>query len=254
VSEEQAPPPVETLDLDRVEVETQTPALACSGCQRAIENNYYEVNSKVLCPPCHGAVMAHFTGPVGGKRLLRAALRGFLASLVGSVAWYAVTAITGYQLGLLAVIVGVFVGVAVKKGAEGRGGWQVQAIAIFFTYASICGSFMPAVWTGIKDSAKKHEAKDAAKPPAPSENAAAPAPEATPPKKDISAPKAAAALLFAVLVMFAIACMAPFLAGGSNIMGIIIIGIALWEAWKINKRAPLKVSGPFRVGAAQSAV
>jgi hypothetical protein len=38
----------------------------------------------------------------------------------------------------------------------------------------------------------------------------------------------------------------PFTSG--NIMGLIIIGIGLYEAWKINRLIPL--SGPFRLGAA----
>jgi hypothetical protein len=48
-------------------------------------------------------------------------------------------------------------------------------------------------------------------------------------------------------IIFGIAFAAPFLSGVSNIMGIIIIGIALYEAWKLNKR--VAVTGPFRFGA-----
>jgi hypothetical protein len=40
----------------------------------------------------------------------------------------------------------------------------------------------------------------------------------------------------------------PFTSGSGNIMGIIIIGIGLYEAWKINRLIPL--SGPFRFGPA----
>jgi hypothetical protein len=32
-------------------------------------------------------------------------------------------------------------------------------------------------------------------------------------------------------------------------MGILIIGIGLYEAWKMNRRTPLEIAGPFRVGA-----
>jgi len=42
-----------------------------------------------------------------------------------------------------------------------------------------------------------------------------------------------------------LALAAPFLAGASNIMGIIIIGIGLYEAWKFNKR--VIVNGPFKL-------
>ena len=51
-------------------------------------------------------------------------------------------------------------------------------------------------------------------------------------------------------VILAIAFAAPFLGGFPNIMGIVIIGIALYEAWKMNKKVPLEITGPHRVGAA----
>ena len=41
------------------------------------------------------------------------------------------------------------------------------------------------------------------------------------------------------------AFIAPFFGG---IMGIVILGIALYEAWKINTRATLEITGPHPVG------
>jgi hypothetical protein len=41
----------------------------------------------------------------------------------------------------------------------------------------------------------------------------------------------------------------PFLAGFENIIGLVIIAIGLYEAWKLNKRAELNVAGPFKVAA-----
>jgi hypothetical protein len=66
----------------------------------------------------------------------------------------------------------------------------------------------------------------------------------------VSAP---VAMAVAVVVIFAIACAAPFLAGFQNIMGIIIIGIGLYEAWKLNRRATLTISGPHVLAAAPAA-
>jgi hypothetical protein len=51
-------------------------------------------------------------------------------------------------------------------------------------------------------------------------------------------------LVFAVLVLLAIACVAPFFAGFENIIGIVIIGIGLYEAWKLNRRSTLTITGP----------
>lgn len=39
----------------------------------------------------------------------------------------------------------------------------------------------------------------------------------------------------------------PFLMGFQNLIGLLIIGIALFEAWKLNVRSELSVSGPHRV-------
>ena len=43
---------------------------------------------------------------------------------------------------------------------------------------------------------------------------------------------------------------APFLGGFENIIGIIIIGIGLYEAWKLNRRVELTISGPHALASA----
>jgi hypothetical protein len=53
------------------------------------------------------------------------------------------------------------------------------------------------------------------------------------------------ALAFAVLIAFLY--LAPILAGFENIIGMLIIGFALYEAWKINKRVKVEITGPFQV-------
>jgi hypothetical protein len=52
-------------------------------------------------------------------------------------------------------------------------------------------------------------------------------------------------LFLLLVVMFAVACIAPIQAGFANFMGWIIIGIALYEAWKLNRRVALVTTGPF---------
>ena len=52
--------------------------------------------------------------------------------------------------------------------------------------------------------------------------------------------------IFVVVVAFA----APFLAGFENILGILIIGFGLWQAWQLNRKRPFEVAGPFQVAAA----
>jgi len=49
------------------------------------------------------------------------------------------------------------------------------------------------------------------------------------------------------LAIFAIAAAASFLAGASNIIGLAIIAFGLWEAWKVNRRMDVEITGPFSV-------
>ena len=51
-----------------------------------------------------------------------------------------------------------------------------------------------------------------------------------------------------------LACAAPFLAGVQNVIGIVIIGIGLYEAWKLNRRVPFEITGPHPVATAAATV
>lgn len=51
-----------------------------------------------------------------------------------------------------------------------------------------------------------------------------------------------------VVVLLVVAVIAPFLAGFKNIIGLLIIGFALYQAWIMNRKATLVFSGPFKVG------
>ena len=43
---------------------------------------------------------------------------------------------------------------------------------------------------------------------------------------------------------------APFLAGFENIIGIAIIGFALYQAWQMNARRRVVFTGPYAIGGA----
>jgi hypothetical protein len=56
-------------------------------------------------------------------------------------------------------------------------------------------------------------------------------------------------MLLGIGALVLLAAIVPIAAGFSNIIGLIIIGIALFEAWKLNRRTTLDIKGPYRLGA-----
>lgn len=149
--------------------------------------------------------------------------------------------ITNSELGIVAIGVGLLVGLAVRKGAAGRGGARYQALAVILTYVSITSSYVPLVLKGLSQAADESAAKHGT---APSDETE---PQAAQPAEPKQARAGAGAVLVAVAIVFGLAFAAPFLGGTENIMGIVIIGIALYEAWKVNRRTML--TGPYHAAA-----
>lgn len=68
-----------------------------------------------------------------------------------------VVKLTGYSIGLVAIVVGAVVGLAVRKGARGRGGWVYQGMAIILTYLAIAASYVPDVIKAIEKGEAERE-------------------------------------------------------------------------------------------------
>src|ERR1051326_3655565 len=137
--------------------EVARPATTCRGCSRAITGQYYQVNGSIVCASCR----ASLDRPAGTRwqRVLRAAGLGTLAAVGGSLLYFAVAAITGREFGLVAIVVGYMVGMAVRKGSRGRGGWAYQTLAIGLTYLAIVTSYVPLIAKEFQKAAAKNAAR-----------------------------------------------------------------------------------------------
>lgn len=224
---------VDDLQFDRVEsaqsplpagdaegaapVDYGTPATAggpavCAACGEPITDVYFEGNGKVVCPRCRDAVMASHSGGSGVRRFFKATVYGILAGILGAAIWYAVRAGTGYEVGLIAIVVGILVGGAVKAGAKGRGGVGYQLLAVVLTYLSIAANYVPDIVRALRSDT------------------------------DVADNWIALVIITAVT-----AVSAPFYGGISNIIGLLIIGFALYQAWVINKPSQVKFNGPYHL-------
>lgn len=279
------------LQFDRADYGTAPAAApACALCQRPIDAAYFEANGQVTCAGCKDRIVAAHAGSAGPTGLVKAAGAGLLGGIAGALLYYAVSALTGYEIGLIAVVVGLMVGKAVRWGSGDRGGPAYQAMAVAITYISIVSTYVPfliaeamrepvtanapaeaggAATSGTTAETTTPAAAAPAGSAATSANAAVPAgsgastsaastPAASTPAASSTAaeepltdrPLSGGQVLLGLLMAAGIILALPFLAGFQNIIGLAIIGFALFEAWKINRRATLQIAGPFTLAAA----
>jgi hypothetical protein len=218
------------LQFERAEFTEPRAAPQCTACKQDIQHAYFEANGHLLCPSCLQQVEASMTGGSRSGRFFRALAFGAGAGVAGAVLYYGVSAVTGYNLGLIAVVVGWMVGTAVNKGSDGRGGVFYQLLAVGLTYLSVCASLAPEVYAGVSA------------PPAIEDGATAgdtegPALHESPP-------------LVRGIVAGILSLGAPVMVGMESPISILIYGFALWEAWRRNTRPVLKIDGPFHLAPA----
>jgi hypothetical protein len=247
----------ESLQFDRAEFSAGG-ALPCSFCKAPITGPYFQVKAQTACPNCRDQIDAAFTGGSKIARTLRALIAGLGAAIAGFVIYWGIRAATGYEFGLVAILIGFMVGGAVRWGAKSRGGLFYQLMAVVLTYLSIASNYTPDVLQGMRQPQAEETAAD--------ENATAAtaaanptgtaadnkvAPVATPATAEDEGP---IPLWFALPIAFVISLAVPFMGGLSNVIGWVIIAFGLMQAWRINKRVPVEVTGPFTSGAPPQAV
>ena len=227
------------VQFDRAEYDSAPGPAECAECNQALAGHYYDVNGQTVCERCRYQIEAAFTAGSGAGRFMRAIGAGIVAAVLGAALYYGIAALTGFEFGLIAIVVGYGVGAAVRWGANGRGGWLYQTLAIVLTYLAIVSTYIPPIMAELSRITEAEATTIAARQDSPT-----PASEASPTAaaQAESGPPAPLVVMAVFIAVLAIA--APFLAGFDNILGIIIIGIGLYEAWKLNRRVELTISGP----------
>lgn len=240
------------LQFDRAQFDGDASQAGCRVCHAPLYGSYFEVNGQTVCEACcYKLREAEPTGTRGG-RALRAIAGGVGAGLAGAILYWLILAVTGYEFSLIALIVGYGVGKAVRWGSGGRGGRAYQALAIVLTYLAIVSAYVPLMVTAItKQNAAQAQTAPLQAPvvPTSASNDASNAQLST----ERGSRGGIGALLIGLGLLFLLACAAPFLAGVQNIIGLVIIGIAMYQAWKLNRRLPLVITGPHALAASASA-
>ena len=200
--------------------------LACVVCKTPIARTYFHAQGAVVCELCAQRIQS---GQQAAPKLslARAALYGAGAALAGSILYSLVAILLNIEIGIIAIVVGVMVGKAIRHASRGTGGRPQQILAVVLTYFSITSSY---VTVGIYQMIKNPPAAQAM---------------ADTGKKDAEPPMSAGKVLGVLLLL---AAAAPFLAltqGLSALISLFIIFIGLQRAWRLTGRSEILVMGPY---------
>ena len=236
--------------FDVVQAVTPVGTTPCAECRARIVDTYYEWDGKVICGTCQSRIATVIAAPATG-RFTRAMVFGLAAAAAGSAIYFALSALTGYDVAVAMIPAGFAIGKAVWLGSGRRGGRRYQWLAACLTYVAIASTYVPFVTSGFGDRA-----------PAPA-SASTPTGElrtsmtgvalsAPPSSPATSIPMQPTPAHLAALLLLATA--APLLAGISNIPGIATTIISVLLAWRMNRPLPEAIAGPFDISdAARSA-
>jgi len=194
---------------------------SCAACSASIREPYYfAINGKSFCAQCHDRLRASQGTPA--SRFFAALGWGGGAALVGAAIYYGIRAATGYELGLVAIVVGVLVGKGVVRGARGLGGGGYQFMAILLTYFAIVLTYVPEM-VRIWSEQTAHDPSGIGR-------------------------------FITAFMMIGLTLFSPVVVGVQAPLSLVITAIALYEAWKITRQGRLVITGPHALAAAPATV
>ena len=237
--------------------------LTCGICGAALSTQYYHVADRPACERCKEAAEAENRKADGARRhpgvLGRSLAFGFAAAIAGAILYYAVIAITGWEIGLVALVIGFMVGAAVRKGSANAGGRRFQWIAVVLTYFAVGLAYSPIAFKSIlegnspaattgdttatgRDSAASTDSAGSAVATAGAATAGTGA--------DSSTTASGMALALGATFLFIFALPVLYVAGSmpSGLISALIIVFGMQQAWKMTAKAEVPISGPYRVG------
>ena len=241
------------------EADSKQQGVSCIGCRRPLRDQYYDVDGQSACRSCRDEAARLAETPREWGVFARACLFGFVAAILGAIVYYAVIAITNFEIGIVAIAIGFMVGYGIRMATKGRGGRRFQVVALVLTYWAVGLAYMPLV---LGEMLKEEESQQAdAQPDAPDTPvaldalAASDAPEAPEAPDTLAAPAAVERLnlplAFAFFVGFSFAL--PVLAVVSSLPGGLIsaaiIAFGMQQAWQMTAAPQPQITGPYRIGA-----
>ena len=217
------------------------PGVACATCQQTIASEYFDVNGQSVCDSCRHQLAEMTETPRSWGVFAKAGLFGLGAAIAGAILYYAVIAVTDFEIGIVAIAIGFMVGWMVRKGAGGRGGRRFQVLALVLTYWAVGLAYTPLTFQQIAQEEKQDQAATS------SAAASAPSDADVDEENAINIPLALG-VLFGLSLALPVLSVIGSLPGG--LLSGAIIAFGMQQAWKMTGAPSLQISGPYRIATA----
>jgi hypothetical protein len=257
VSQSVAGAPGGSLQFERADRASPASGATCKICSGLIASSYYVIGGEITCQRCRNQLAGQWNRRSPGARFAKALGLGLAAAVIGAGLHFGIAALTGYEFGLIAVVVGLLVGTAVRKGSDGRGGRRYQLLAVFLTYTAVVVTDSSMIARELLTE-QRAQADSVA-----TETGAASVRAASPVTEPMSVPAGAVAaqpqpvgllgLTLGLALMMVLAYAAPIMIGIASPLHLLIAGFALYEAWKLNRGIALSIAGPYQATGAAPA-
>ena len=223
--------------------------VSCVGCRRPLRSEYFDVDGQSTCRSCRDQVARLAETPREWGVFFRACLFGFVAAVLGAIVYYAVIAITNFEIGIVAIAIGYMVGQGIRMATQGRGGRRFQVVALVLTYWAVGLAYVPFVFSEISkpdtsEQASISTATVADAPDAPADEE--PAPEASASSDGLNLP-VALAILAGFSLLLPVLTVVSSMPGG--VISAAIIAFGMQQAWRMTAAPQPQISGPYRIGA-----
>jgi hypothetical protein len=248
------------LRFDRADYAGAQPASPpCAVCRGSLGTEYWKWQRLVFCTGCRPKITTKLAESQSVRTTVRAGLLGGGVALLCGVGYAVFVAVTNMQLALVTIGIAYVVGRVIRKASGGVGGLRFQILAVVLTYVASTMGYAPGILRAVSAEAnEKSQTADVAS----AHESSAPGdpggPAASPPRsQDAGKPSfslsSLGALVYVFAVLFRIMLEAPFLELSAAPLGVVIVAIGLWQAWKLTRGVPLEVEGPYRLVAAPQA-
>ncbi len=243
--------------VPRAGADTESAGSRCTSCQTPLDSEYFDVSGQHVCRACSEKVVYQGATLRGMGTLVRAGAVGVVAAVLGAVAYFAILAVSGYEIGLVAIAIGYMVGYGVRLGTRGRGGRRFQVLALVLTYWAIGLAYSSlAIQQEIQGRSKEASASASGPQTSGDTPDVGPGTPASPAASE-EAPLTGAGFALALLQLLAFTFALPALVIAESLPGSLlsaaIIGFGMLQAWKMTAASAVTVSGPYRIGTTQAA-